>query len=84
MDTNKDIKPISPLVKWAGGKRRIAQNICSKIDFDYNRYFEPFLGGGAVLLTLQPKNAVSLCLSEIIYKDTHFQPLDQISKVKDV
>lgn len=30
------------------------------------------------------ENDVSLCLSEIIYKDTHFQPLDQIFKVKNV
>jgi hypothetical protein len=30
------------------------------------------------------KNAVFLCLLENIYKDTHFQPLDQIFKVKKV
>ena len=30
------------------------------------------------------ENVVSLCLTEIIYKDTHFQPLDQIFKVKNI
>lgn len=36
-----------PLMKWAGGKRRILQHILPHLDAG-GRYFEPFVGGGAV------------------------------------
>lgn len=50
---------IKPVVKWAGGKRKFAERICSYIDYNETAtYFEPFLGGGAILLTLLPKNAI--------------------------
>ena len=49
-----------PLLKWAGGKRRIAKKIIDLINHDLQEgtYFEPFLGGGAVLFELAPKKAV--------------------------
>jgi len=47
---------ISPLLKWAGGKRRFAKEFGDSIFRDVvargGRYFEPFLGGGAVALYL--------------------------------
>ncbi|HEX8763276.1 MAG TPA: Dam family site-specific DNA-(adenine-N6)-methyltransferase [Candidatus Saccharimonadales bacterium] len=46
-------------VKWSGSKRSQAKSIVeeiSKIDFD--TYYEPFLGSGAVLGRLKPKKAV--------------------------
>ena len=48
----------APILKWAGGKRQLISQIRPLIPDDYNRYFEPFLGAGAVLLELQPKRAV--------------------------
>ena len=49
-----------PLLKWAGGKRKIARKIIDLIDHDLQdgTYFEPFLGGGAVLFELLPNKAV--------------------------
>lgn len=47
-----------PILKWAGGKRQLLSQIIPLIPDDYNRYFEPFLGAGAVLFELQPKRAV--------------------------
>lgn len=49
-----------PLLKWAGGKRKIARKIIDLIDHDLQdgTYFEPFLGGGAVLFELAPNKAV--------------------------
>lgn len=52
-----DIK-LSPFVKWAGGKKQLLDKLLEKIPSDYNNYYEPFIGGGAVLLGLQPKSAV--------------------------
>lgn len=55
---------MKPFVKWAGGKRQILERIKGFIissldekDINSIRYFEPFLGGGAVLFDLQPKKA---------------------------
>lgn len=45
---------ISPVVKWAGGKRQLLENIKLRLPKNYNNYYEPFLGGGAVLFELQP------------------------------
>lgn len=35
-------------LKWAGGKRWFANHEGERLPSDYNRYIEPFLGGGAV------------------------------------
>ena len=48
---------ITPAVKWAGGKKQLLGAIMKKIPSYYNRYFEPFVGGAAVLLNLQHKKA---------------------------
>jgi len=47
-----------PFVKWVGGKRQIIDKIKEYAPKEYNCYYEPFVGGGAVLFELAPKNAV--------------------------
>ncbi|QNU65444.1 DNA adenine methylase [Ruminiclostridium herbifermentans] len=51
-------KYVTPFVKWAGGKRQLLDRISERIPQNYNKYFEPFIGGGAVLFELQPEQAV--------------------------
>lgn len=46
------------LLKWVGNKQRFAFQIVSVFPGDYNIYFEPFLGSGAVLAALSPKNGI--------------------------
>jgi len=46
------------LLKWIGNKQRVAHEIVSYFPPRYGTYFEPFLGSGAVLGTLQPKRAL--------------------------
>lgn len=48
---------IYPIVKWAGGKRQLIFELLKNMPKSYNRYFEPFIGGGALFFELQPKNA---------------------------
>ena len=54
---NDIVGRISPVLKWGGGKRQLLDDILPLIP-SYTRYYEPFIGGAAVLLGLQPKNAV--------------------------
>lgn len=47
-----------PFVKWAGGKRQIIDKLMEYVPNDYNCYYEPFIGGGALFFYLSPKRAV--------------------------
>lgn len=49
---------LHPFIKWVGGKRQLLASIHELLPRRFNTYYEPFLGGGAVLLNLQPKHAV--------------------------
>ena len=41
-----------PFVKWAGGKRQIMKEIKKYLPEEFNTYYEPFVGGGAVFFEL--------------------------------
>jgi DNA adenine methylase len=47
----------SPVVKWAGGKRQLLGELLPRVPRRFGMYCEPFLGGGAMLLALQPAQA---------------------------
>ncbi len=44
--------PLRPLLKWAGGKRQLLPELRPFYPNAFRRYFEPFLGSGAVFLDL--------------------------------
>lgn len=50
---------VSPLLKWAGGKRHIAELLAGFLPTDWRsgKYYEPFIGGGAMFLHLHPVQA---------------------------
>jgi DNA adenine methylase len=61
--------PKSQLLKWVGNKQKFAVEITRNFPSDYGRYFEPFLGSGAILATVAPHNGMG--------SDT-FKPLMEI------
>lgn len=51
---NYDVKPF---VKWAGGKTQLLKKLKEFMPAHYNDYYEPFVGGGALLFSLTPSKA---------------------------
>ena len=49
---NRLISNYQPFVKWVGGKRGLLEQILPLFPKDFNNYFEPFVGGGAVFFEL--------------------------------
>lgn len=47
-----------PFLKWAGGKRQLLSAIKEYLPRRFTQYYEPFIGAGAVLFSLQPKKSI--------------------------
>lgn len=63
--------PATPFLKWAGGKSQLLSTFEKFYPKSFNRYFEPFLGGGAVFFSLAARNqglkaVISDCNEELI------------------
>ena len=49
---------VKPFLKYAGGKRQLINVISKYLPDNYQNYYEPFIGGGALLFHLQPSKAI--------------------------
>lgn len=49
---------VKPILKWVGGKRQLLSEISPLIPGEFDKYFEPFVGAGAVIFDLLPNKAV--------------------------
>ena len=47
-----------PVLKWAGGKTQLLDELLARAPKFYGKYIEPFFGGGALFFALKPENAV--------------------------
>ena len=80
--------PIKPFLKWPGGKRWLTECIKSLVATKRpQRYFEPFLGGGALFFALAPSNATISDINEeliVTYQQVRDQPSKLIARLKKI
>ena len=84
-----------PFVKWAGGKRQLLESLSLRMPEEYKDYYEPFVGGGALLFHQKPTWAfINDINRELIHTYTeirdHMDPLavllssmDQVTCTKE-
>ncbi len=80
-------KSISPFVKWAGGKGQLLERLKDRTPNDFDTYFEPFIGGGALLFELKPQKAVIGDINEQlinVYKQLQIEPRNVIKAIKKI
>lgn len=51
-------RPARPILKWAGGKTQLLSELRTKVPNRFERYIEPFFGGGALFFALEPVSAI--------------------------
>ncbi len=49
---------LKPILKWVGGKRGLIPHYDKYFPISFNKYYEPFLGGGAVFFHLLTKGRI--------------------------
>ena len=75
-----------PIVKWVGGKRQLMFELLKNMPKNYNRYFEPFIGGGALFFELLPENAYISDMNEelinlyTIVRDNVYELIEDLSR----
>jgi DNA adenine methylase len=87
------VTEVKPLLKWAGGKRRLLQTLFevfpANFELKQNKYFEPFVGGGAVLfglanrLSAEEVGSLSRKQKSIIVSDTNGELINFYKVVRD-
>jgi len=81
-------KKLTPLVKWAGGKTGELKHIHPNMPEKFDRFFEPFLGGGALYFSINEntKKVVNDFSHELIslYKAVKQQDSEFLDSIKEI
>lgn len=85
-------KLVVPFLKWVGGKRKLIPEIKKMLPGGLSKYtyYEPFVGGGALLFDLQPTQAVINDSNEelinvyTVIRDHPKELIDELKKHKNI
>ncbi len=78
---------MKPFIKWAGGKEKELPIILENLPKDYDRYIEPFVGGGAVYFAINStKSIINDKSDELInlYKFIQSENKEFFTKIKEL
>lgn len=85
----KKNKLVAPVVKWVGGKRQLLDVLTPLLPKRITLYYEPFVGGGAMLFNLQPQKAYVndinndlICVYNVIRSNVE-ELIDKLSEYKN-
>jgi DNA adenine methylase len=76
----------SPILKWAGGKGQLLDELYARFPESYNRYHEPFFGGGALFFDLEPDGGtINDTNTRLInfYRQVRDNPSDLIERCRE-
>lgn len=72
-----------PFLKWAGGKRQLLPELLRHVPERFPRYYEPFVGGGALFFSLRPPKAMLADVNERLIR-TYRGVRDHVDDVIDL
>ena len=78
-----------PFLKWAGGKTQLLEELLKRVPKNFNTYYEPFIGGGALYFAISPAKAVIADINDDlvnvynVVRDNPEELLDALSKYKN-
>ena|ERR1700682_3530237 len=52
------LEPVESILRWAGSKKKLLPTLRAHIPQKFNKYYEPFVGSGALFFSLSPEAAV--------------------------
>ena len=71
----ENIDSAEPILQWMGGKKRLFNEIYKRFPKEFNRYYEPFIGGGFI--------AFKLGLENTVINDLNKELFNLYSEIKD-
>ncbi|MDJ0899679.1 MAG: DNA adenine methylase [Xenococcus sp. MO_188.B8] len=83
VSSNKLLSP-KPFVKWAGGKRQLLPYLLERMPRKYNKYFEPFIGGGALFFKVTPSQGYISDINPELINAYQVIQSDVESLIKDI
>lgn len=75
----------NPILKWAGGKRQLLDELYERFPKSYSHFHEPFFGGGALFFDLEPENGTINDTNDRLinfYRQVRDQPEEIISLLR--
>jgi DNA adenine methylase len=76
---------VDPILKWAGGKRQLLDELYARFPVEFDHYHEPMFGGGALFFDLEPEDgSIDDTNPRLInfYEQVRDRPSDLITRLK--
>jgi len=81
---------MNPMIKYRGGKSKEIPHFLNNMPSEYDRYIEPFLGGGALYFYLEPEKAIINDVNERLFlfyqgiKESYWEARAQLDAIQEI